>query len=98
VAAVIVGRKVHRTDDGIRRRLERYSRTHDDALPYDRQSYPVAVCVRVWFDDDVMVDAIKGWNADHALIRAFWNWPDAEQIELLGLSTLDSSADALNRR
>ncbi len=37
--------------------------------------------------DQTFVDAIKGLNAGHALRRAADNWPDAEEIRIVGKKT-----------
>jgi hypothetical protein len=39
--------------------------------------------VRVYFNDVIHEDEIKGNNPEHALKRAYWNWDQAERIELI---------------
>lgn len=40
--------------------------------------------VEVIFDRFVLEDGIKGTNPEQALKRAYWNWPDALEITVLG--------------
>ena len=43
--------------------------------------------VNIWFEtegsDDPYYDMIQGRNIDHALDRAYWNWPDATIIQII---------------
>jgi len=40
--------------------------------------------VRVFFiNSEIHEDEIKGDSPEHALERAYWNWDQAEQIELI---------------
>jgi len=49
---------------------------------YYEQRYPVAVAVRITWDDGMIHDdEIKGLNVGHALYLARRNWSDAASIE-----------------
>ena len=39
--------------------------------------------VRIYFNDEIYEDEIKGSNPEHALEQAYWNWDQAERIELI---------------
>ena len=54
-------------------------------MPFDEQSFPVEVAVRVSFEDgQTFIDGVKGLNIGHALRRAASNWPSASDIKVLG--------------
>lgn len=46
--------------------------------------YPVKV---FWAEDNIVTDqiedAIRGISPENALKNAYWNWPDADMIELI---------------
>ena len=58
-------------------------------MSYQTETYPVSIDVRVSFTvggvETTHQDAIKGENVDHAMTRAYQNWPGAE-IEFLGMT------------
>lgn len=51
---------------------------------YELQRYGAEVWVVVYWEDDAIIDRIKGLNRGHALWRARWNWPTAELITVIG--------------
>jgi hypothetical protein len=45
----------------------------------------------VWvaFEDQAIVDAVRGEDRGHILARVYWNWPDAELIVVLAEARID---------
>ena len=51
---------------------------------YDEERYSVSIDVLIiWADGQQHADSIKGFNAGHALSRAWLNWEDAESITIV---------------
>lgn len=54
---------------------------------FHEQKYPVSVVVKVRWDDDEIIDEVKGLNVGHALHRAKWNWETAKEITIIDEKT-----------